>query len=91
MRCFTALEVPTRLSRDDLTNIVIVRAVDVRKQRREARNGDVLREQVELGDSVPDLSLWSKLSTECEQTSLHHVRRFQKLTISMSSTLGLMS
>ena len=70
--------------------MMIGRAMDVRKERREARNGDVLREQVELRDSVPDLSFRSKLSTGCEQISSHEVPQFQMLTILMSSTLGLM-
>lgn len=47
----------TSLTSYELTNIVIGSAVDVRKEGGEARNGDVLGEQVELRDPIPDFRL----------------------------------
>ena len=59
----TKLGVQTSLSGYDLTNIIIGGAVNIGKEGREARNGDVLGEQVELRDPIPDFSLWSELWT----------------------------
>lgn len=57
METAATLRKQTSLSSYELTNIVIGSAVDVRKEGGEARNGDVLGEQVELRDPIPDFSL----------------------------------
>ena len=53
----SGLGIRTSLPCYELTNIVVGSAVDVRKAGGEARNGDVLGEQVELRDPIPDFSL----------------------------------
>jgi hypothetical protein len=52
------------LASDDLANISILGTVDMREQRRSSRKRDVSSQEVELGDSVPDLSLGTEHGNE---------------------------
>ena len=82
--------VPTALPSYELTNIVRGRAMDVREERGEARNTDILGEQVELGDPIPCFSLGRELGQDVSRF-LHLLSRVVgTLTMSIRNTFGLM-
>lgn len=54
----------TTLAGYELADIAAVGAMDVGEEGREAGNGDVLRQEVEFGDSVPNIALGGELEVE---------------------------
>lgn len=82
--------IPTALASYELTNIVSGRAMDVREERGEARNTDILGEQVELRDPIPCFRLGRELGTGCEPFDTPAFPVVRKLTMSIRNTLGLM-
>lgn len=56
-----SLGVPTSLPGYELTNFVVGSAVDVWKEGGEAWNGDVLGEQVEVWNPIPDFGFGCEL------------------------------
>jgi hypothetical protein len=60
---FNYTVVRTRLAGDKLAYLAVLRAVRLREKRRESRDGDVVLEEIELRDAVPDLCFRSELRT----------------------------
>lgn len=80
----------TTFAGNQLTNLTIGRAVGVGVDGREARNSDVLSEEVELGDSVPGGGLIRELFTMLLENAQQHAQSLglQRHTMSTMKTLG---
>lgn len=77
----------TTLAGYELADLAAVGAVDVGEEGGEAGNGDVLRQEVEFGDSIPNFGLGRELEVE-GQLKLWAVLISAQRTMSMMKTLG---